>query len=299
MLKAIIAAVDALAFQDSVAACHQIKRAPIHGVVAAVQYMGAARLARIPIIGAAQTTSTALILSTCTSIEPKKPDAALCGKRRAKHGFVSGVYGKVSLAFMVAPPTIQYGSLGMADSLILMVMALVVFGPRRLPQIGRQIGKLMYEFRKASNDFKFQMEEELRNSEEADRRKKEEERQRAMAAQLTVEQASVTADAPPSVNAVESPYPGEVTYPPQYPPENQATTATVEEHIPQIRPPSTGEPVASSWPARQAELTFQPSETSAAGSAEASVESTPKVEAAEPAPKPESDPAAEALNQHG
>ena len=71
----------------------------------------------------------------------------------------------------------------MADTLILMVLALVVFGPRRLPQIGRQIGKLMYEFRKASNDFKFQMEEELRNAEEADRRKKEEaERQRALAA---------------------------------------------------------------------------------------------------------------------
>ena len=69
----------------------------------------------------------------------------------------------------------------MADSLILMVMALVVFGPRRLPQIGRQIGKLMYEFRKASNDFKFQMEEELRNAEEADRRKKEEDRLKALA----------------------------------------------------------------------------------------------------------------------
>ncbi len=73
----------------------------------------------------------------------------------------------------------------MVDSLILMVMALVVFGPRRLPQIGRQIGKLMYEFRKASNDFKFQMEEELRNAEEADRRKKEEDDvQRQLAANL-------------------------------------------------------------------------------------------------------------------
>jgi len=61
-----------------------------------------------------------------------------------------------------------------------MVMALVVFGPRRLPEIGRQIGKLMYEFRKASNDFKFQMEEELRSAEEADARKKEEERLRAL-----------------------------------------------------------------------------------------------------------------------
>src|SRR5246127_4353332 len=103
---------------------------------------------------------------------------------------------------MVAPPPIQLASLGMADSLILMVMALVVFGPRRLPQIGRQIGKLMYEFRKASNDFKFQMEEELRMSEEADRRKKEEERQRSLAALAVSEQASVSAP----VKAAESPY---------------------------------------------------------------------------------------------
>ena len=63
---------------------------------------------------------------------------------------------------MGTPPPIKTANLGMADTLILMVLALVVFGPRRLPQIGRQIGKLMYEFRKASNDFKFQMEEELR-----------------------------------------------------------------------------------------------------------------------------------------
>src|SRR6202142_3395298 len=93
-------------------------------------------------------------------------------------------------------PPIQMANLGMADSLILMVMALVVFGPRRLPQIGRQIGKLMYEFRKASNDFKFQMEEELRNAEDADRRKKEEERLRALAALAASDQASVSADPP-------------------------------------------------------------------------------------------------------
>jgi sec-independent protein translocase protein TatB len=84
---------------------------------------------------------------------------------------------------MVSPPPIQLATLSMWDTLLLMILALVVFGPRRLPKIGRQLGKLMYEFRKASNDFKFQMEEELRNSEEADRRKKEEdERQRALAA---------------------------------------------------------------------------------------------------------------------
>src|ERR1700747_391310 len=83
---------------------------------------------------------------------------------------------------MVTPPPMELANLGMADSLSCMVLALVVFGPRRLPQIGRQIGKLMYEFRKASNDFKFQMEEELRLSEEADRRKKEEEERQSAAA---------------------------------------------------------------------------------------------------------------------
>jgi len=73
---------------------------------------------------------------------------------------------------MVVPPTIQIASIGIPDTLFLMLLALVVFGPRRLPEIGRQIGKLMYEFRKVSNDFKFQMEEELRASEEAERQAK-------------------------------------------------------------------------------------------------------------------------------
>jgi sec-independent protein translocase protein TatB len=217
---------------------------------------------------------------------------------------VSNLHGKVSLAFMVAPPTIQLASLGMADSLILMVMALVVFGPRRLPQIGRQIGKLMYEFRKASNDFKFQMEEELRNSEEADRRKKEEERQRATAAQLTIEQASVSADPPPPVNASESPYPGEGTYPTQYPAESPATTSAVEESFPRIQPPATGETVASSWPARHAELTGQSNETSVETTSEPNSESASPVEPSESSPEPhapksQNDAAAEALNQHG
>src|ERR1700752_4497643 len=97
---------------------------------------------------------------------------------------------------MVSPPPIQVATLGWEDSLILMVLALVVFGPRRLPLIGRQIGKLMYEFRKASNDFKFQMEEELRASEEADRRKKEEEERQRAAALAATSQASVSGPRP-------------------------------------------------------------------------------------------------------
>jgi len=95
---------------------------------------------------------------------------------------------------MIISPPIQLATLGMDDTLWLMVLALVVLGPRRLPQIGRQIGKLMYEFRKASNDFKYQLEEELRNAEEADRRKREEaERQQALAVAQTAKTETQTA----------------------------------------------------------------------------------------------------------
>jgi sec-independent protein translocase protein TatB len=107
---------------------------------------------------------------------------------------------------MGSPPPIQFATLGMWDTLLLMVLALVVFGPRRLPMIGRQLGKLMYEFRKASNDFKFQMEEELRTAEEADRRKKaEEERQRALAAAPPPAQLEATASQTPATAAETQP----------------------------------------------------------------------------------------------
>jgi sec-independent protein translocase protein TatB len=153
---------------------------------------------------------------------------------------------------MGPPQTIQMANLGMADSLILMVMALVVFGPRRLPQIGRQIGKLMYEFRKASNDFKFQMEEELRVSEDADRRKKEEERLKAlaatsMAAQLTAPEPATpsTIDAAVPSTISESPSPSEDVQSPAI----AAHSETPEEEThPRIQPPSTGEQVPAAPP---------------------------------------------------
>src|SRR5579863_9221551 len=111
---------------------------------------------------------------------------------------------QLSWTFMVITPPIQIASISMADSLILMVLALVVFGPRRLPQIGRQIGKLMYEFRKASNDFKFQMEEELRLSEEADQRKKEEEERKRAAALAAPVQPAAEAPAPTPAPSIEA-----------------------------------------------------------------------------------------------
>jgi len=160
-------------------------------------------------------------------------------------------------------PPIQIASLGMWDSLILMVMALVVFGPRRLPEIGRQIGKLMYEFRKASNDFKFQMEEELRLSEDADRRKKEEERLRALAAAAPTQPALTDSASP--VSEAGPGAPGDVGASSEV----TSTGDAVEESYPRIMPPSTGEQVAAARPNSLTALAQAANESGAAVAVEA------------------------------
>ena len=57
------------------------------------------------------------------------------------------------------------------DSIFLFVLALLLFGPKRLPVLARELGKWVGEFRRASNEFKMQMEEELRVSEQAEKQK--------------------------------------------------------------------------------------------------------------------------------
>src|SRR5271167_4144418 len=158
---------------------------------------------------------------------------------------------------MGTPPPIEIASLGMSDSLFLMLLALVVFGPRRLPQIGRQIGKLMYEFRKASNDFKFQMEEELRNSEEAERRKKEEaERQKALAA----------GQVPPPPQPFTGGYMNATSEEPK------ETPGESEKLL--IQPPLTGEQIPSAPPTRM----VQTPETGSEAASTAETDAAPALE---------------------
>ena len=58
------------------------------------------------------------------------------------------------------------------DSALLIFLALLLFGPKKLPELARQLGKLMAEFRRASNEFRMQMEEELRVADQEEQRKK-------------------------------------------------------------------------------------------------------------------------------
>ena len=56
-------------------------------------------------------------------------------------------------------------TLGMPEMIFIFVLALLLFGPKKLPELARQLGKAMAEFKKASNEFKSQLETEMMNIE--------------------------------------------------------------------------------------------------------------------------------------
>jgi sec-independent protein translocase protein TatB len=95
---------------------------------------------------------------------------------------------------------------GFGDSAFIVLLALMLFGPKKLPVLARQLGKLMADFRRASNEFRTQMEEELRISEQADRQK-----------QLAAAESAATAAAPKVAEPELQPPPPELQYSPEEP----------------------------------------------------------------------------------
>lgn len=55
----------------------------------------------------------------------------------------------------------MFGSIGGSEVILLFILALLIFGPRKLPEIGRTLGKAMADFRRATNDFKANLEREV------------------------------------------------------------------------------------------------------------------------------------------
>ena len=60
-----------------------------------------------------------------------------------------------------------------SETIFLFLLALVIFGPKKLPEIARQIGKYLNEFKRASNEFKAQIEQEIAHLEVEEKKKTE------------------------------------------------------------------------------------------------------------------------------
>ncbi len=85
-----------------------------------------------------------------------------------------------------------------ADTVVLFVLALLLFGPKKLPVIAKQIGKALNEFKRASNEFKSQIEAEISQLEYDERRKKYEEERKILPSQPPAGTVSSTeAELPP------------------------------------------------------------------------------------------------------
>jgi sec-independent protein translocase protein TatB len=136
------------------------------------------------------------------------------------------------------------------DSAVIFFIALLLFGPKKLPELARQLGKLMAEFRRASNEFRMQMDDELRAADQEEQRKKI----AAMEAAAPVTPAISAGENTIAPAALAADTPSDVT------PERiaQLTQELVEDHpntspLPiatsgdlNLMPPSTGLPVSNS-----------------------------------------------------
>ncbi len=63
----------------------------------------------------------------------------------------------------------MFGSIGMPELIVIFVIALIIFGPRKLPELGKSLGRSISEFKRASNELRNTLEEEIRIDEQRQR----------------------------------------------------------------------------------------------------------------------------------
>jgi sec-independent protein translocase protein TatB len=112
-------------------------------------------------------------------------------------------------------------NLGMSEMIFIFVLALLIFGPRKLPEIAREVGKFMAEFKRAGNDFRNQIESEIQNLELEEQIKKDaEKREEAMREAETRRMLAQQAQDQGELFDAPDPEPKQETMPTILPPEN-------------------------------------------------------------------------------
>ncbi len=129
------------------------------------------------------------------------------------------------------------------DSALLVLLALILFGPKKLPELARQLGKLMAEFRRASNEFRMQMEEELRIADQEEQRKKIAAMEAAAPVAPVVAGETENTIAAPATEEFLVGHPHE--QPQQTPPESEPLPIATSGDL-NLMPPATGLPVSNS-----------------------------------------------------
>src|SRR5215203_4274010 len=81
--------------------------------------------------------------------------------------------------------TQMFGSIGMPELIIIFVIALIIFGPKKLPELGRSLGRSLNEFKRASNELKNTLEEEVRIEEQREKTAAEKAAEKAAAPVVT------------------------------------------------------------------------------------------------------------------
>ena len=65
----------------------------------------------------------------------------------------------------------MFGSIGMPELIIILVIALIIFGPRKLPELGKSLGRSLNEFKRASTELQNTLEQEIKLEEQKEKSK--------------------------------------------------------------------------------------------------------------------------------
>jgi TatA/E family protein of Tat protein translocase len=130
-------------------------------------------------------------------------------------------------------------NLGMPEMIFIFLLALVIFGPKKLPELGRQLGKALAEFKKASNEFKNQLETEMMNIELEERSRQQPDPGPKI---LPAEKLFDTVSVPPMESIPRAPLPAA----------SEAASVDAESSAAESATPVSAQPVIPSGPSQNA-----------------------------------------------